>query len=72
MSDQEHWGINEFEVIPPFDEHRYHRAAAVPTLLNSTYFMQLWNAGTRTVKSDRKSLSINADNHPPLTPSAEK
>lgn len=74
MSEQEYWGINEFEVIPPLDEQRYEIAAAGPTLLNSTYFMKLWNAGRRTDKTDRRvnPLSINAEHHRYRTPSAEK
>jgi hypothetical protein len=75
MSDQ--WGINKFEVIPPLDARLYQRAASGPTPLNTTYFMKLWNAGTRTretgrLPSRRNALSIDASNHPPLTPFAEK
>jgi len=77
MSDQEHWGIDQVEVIPSLDERRYQRAVPSPTLLNSTYFMKLWNASPRTAKRHRASgrrniLSINADNHLPRIPSAEK
>ena len=77
MNDQGHWGANEFEVIPPFDEHRYQIASAGPILLNSTYFMKLWNAGTRTLKTDRRSalrnrLSIDSANHPATRRFAEK
>jgi hypothetical protein len=77
MSDRERWGINEFEVIPPLDVRKHQRAARVPTSFNSTYFMRLWNAGTRTVKPHRLSsrrnlLSIDPVNHPNRISSLEK
>lgn len=48
MSDHEHWGTNEFAVIPPFDKVQ---GPEVPergtTPLNSTHFMKLWTARMR-------------------------
>ena len=77
MSDQEHCGDNQVEVIPTLVEQRYQSAIPGPTLFNSTYFMKLWNAGTRSTKLHRSSgrrniLSINADKQLPRIPSAEK
>ena len=60
-NDQDREGIKRGESIPASP------AKVTDTLFSSTYFVKLWNAGSRTVKTLRVSgrgdlLSINPDN----------